>query len=397
MSIFERKKMEFDIPDGLVYMNGNSLGPLPKAAVARVNAVVKEEWGKLLITGWNKAGWMAQSTDLGDRIGALVGAPKGSVMVGDTLTIKVYQALSAALEMRPERRVILSDSGNFPADLYMAQGLIGTLGDGYELKVVAPEDVADALDETVAVMMLTEVDYASGRKHDMGALTALAHGVGALAVWDLAHSAGAVPVDLTNANADFAMGCTYKYLNAGPGAPAFVYVAPCHQETVRPALSGWLGHEAPFVFDQDYRPDGGINRMRIGTPAVIAMGALEVALDVWDGVDIVELRAKSIELSELFIAEVDKRCEDVELASPRDPQERGAHVSLRHSEGYAVMQAMIDRGVIGDFRAPDIMRFGFTPLFLSESDVMRAIDVLVVVLENHLWDEAKYKNKLAVT
>jgi len=397
MGIFEGKKAAFDIPAGMIYMNGNSLGPLPKGAVARVNAVVKDEWGKLLITGWNKAGWMAQSTTLGDRIGKLIGAPVDTVMVGDTLTIKVYQAVSAALEMRPERRVVLSDSGNFPTDLYMVQGLIGTLGDGYDLKVVAPEDVASALDDTVAVLMLTEVDYATGRKHDMAALTAKAHAVGALTVWDLAHSAGAVPVDVTTAKADFAVGCTYKYLNAGPGAPGFVYVAPQHQNKVRPALSGWLGHEAPFAFSQDYRPDAGINRMRIGTPAVIAMGALEAALDVWDGVDMEAVRAQSIVLSELFISEVEKRCPEVELASPRDANMRGSHVALRHSEGYAVMQALISKGVVGDFRAPSIMRFGFTPLFLNENDVLHAVDKLVDIIINRVWDAPQFMVKSAVT
>ena len=397
MTDFTKTRQMFNIPDGMIYLNGNSLGPLPSAAAGRVAEVVSDEWGKLLIQGWNKAGWMAQSTALGDRIAGLIGAPGGSVIVGDTLTIKVYQALASALELRPERRVILSDNGNFPTDLYMAQGLIGTLGDGYELKVVAPEDVEAALDETVAVMMLTEVDYATGRKHDMAALTAKAHEVGALAMWDLAHSAGAVPVDLSAANADFAVGCTYKYLNAGPGAPAFVYVAPHHQNAIRPALSGWLGHEAPFAFDQDYRPDAGINRMRIGTPAVIAMAALEAALDVWDGVEMADIRTKSIELSELFISETEARCPSVTIASPRDPATRGAHIALRHPEGYAIMQALISKGVIGDFRAPDIMRFGFTPLFIGEGDVVKAVDVLEAVLNGNLWDTLEFKAKSAVT
>ncbi len=397
MTDFSRTRAMFEMPEGMVYLNGNSLGPLPVAAKARVAEVVADEWGKLLITGWNKAGWMARSRSLGDRIGRLIGAPEGTVIVGDTLTIKVYQAISAALEMRPDRRVILSDSGNFPTDLYMAQGLIGTLGDGYELKVVAPEDVAGALDETVAVLMLTEVDYQTARKHDMAALTAKAHAVGALAVWDLAHSAGAVPVDVTAAGADFAVGCTYKYLNAGPGAPAFIYVAPHLQDAVRPALSGWLGHEAPFAFDLDYRPDTGINRMRIGTPPVIAMAALEAALDVWDGVDMADVRAQSTALSGMFIREVEARCPEVAIASPRDPAERGAHVALRHPEGYAVMQALIARNVIGDFRAPDVMRFGFTPLYLDENDVRHAVDVLADVLDNRLWDRPEYRAKAAVT
>ncbi|MEE9454384.1 MAG: kynureninase [Paracoccaceae bacterium] len=397
MTDFPVTKARFILPEGLVYLNGNSLGPLPRAAVDRVGRVVVDEWGQLLIRGWNKAGWMGQSTRLGDRIGELIGAAKGAVIVGDTLTIKVYQALSAALEMRPERRVILSDNGNFPTDLYMAQGLIGTLGDGYELKVVDPCDVADALDETIAVMMLTEVDYATGRKHDMAALTALAHDVGALALWDLAHSAGAVPIDLTAAGADFAVGCTYKYLNAGPGAPAFVYVAPHLQDDVRPTLSGWLGHAAPFAFDLDYRPDAGINRMRIGTPPVIAMGALEAALDIWEGVDMAKVRAKSIELSEMFITEVETRCPSVTIASPRDPLCRGAHIALRHPEGYAIMQALIAHNVIGDFRAPDIMRFGFTPLYLDENDVEKAVDTLAKILNERLWDTPEFRVKTGVT
>lgn len=397
MTDFSKTRMMFNIPEGLVYMNGNSLGPLPATAARRVGGMIADEWGKLLITGWNKAGWMARSTQLGDRIGRLIGAPEGSVMVGDTLTIKVYQAISAALEMRPDRRVILSDSGNFPTDLYMAQGLIGTLGDGYELKVVAPQDLGEALDETVAVLMVTEVDYQTARKHDMAALSAQAHDVGALTVWDLAHSAGAVPVDVTGAGADFAVGCTYKYLNAGPGAPAFIYVAPHLQNDVRPALSGWLGHATPFAFDPDYRPDRGINRMRIGTPPVIAMAALEAALDVWDEVDMADVRAQSIELSELFIQAVESRCPEVEIASPRNPAGRGAHVALRHTQAYAVMQALIAQGVIGDFRAPDIMRFGFTPLYLDQTDVQKAVDVLADVLSNRRWDRPEFRTKAGVT
>ena len=397
MSVFSRTRPAFEIPQDLVYMNGNSLGPLPAKAAMRVQTTMLDEWGKLLITGWNKAGWMAKSTQLGDRIAGLVGAPDGSVIVGDTLTIKVYQALSAALEMRPERRVILSDNGNFPTDLYMAQGLIGTLDKGYSLKVVAPEDVAGAIDETVAVVMLTEVDYQSARKHDMAALTAAAHAAGALTVWDLAHSAGALPVDLTGTGADFAVGCTYKYLNGGPGAPAFIYVTPHLQNAVRPALSGWLGHEAPFAFDLDYRPDTGINRMRIGTPPVLAMAALEAALDIWEGVDMAELRSESIALSELFIGLVDRRCPTVTLASPRNPATRGAHVALRHPEGYAIMQALIARDVIGDFRAPDVMRFGFTPMYLEPNNIHHAVDVLAEILDNRLWDRPEYRKKAAVT
>jgi kynureninase len=271
MTDFAATRAQFHLPEGLIYLDGNSLGPLPKAAAARVAHAVTEEWGKLLITGWNRAGWMEQPSRVGNRIARLIGAAPGTVVMGDTLSIKVYQALASALEMSPGRRVILSDSGNFPSDLYMAEGLCRTLGDGYVLKTVAPEAVEAAIDETVAVTLITEVDYRTGRKHDMAAITAAAHAKGALTVWDLAHSAGALPVDLAGTGADFAVGCTYKYLNSGPGGPAFIYVAPRHADAARPALSGWLGHEAPFAFDLSYRPGGGIERMRVGTPPVLQL------------------------------------------------------------------------------------------------------------------------------
>ncbi len=307
-------------------------------------------------------------------------------MVGDTLSIKVYQALASALELNPSRRVILSDTGNFPSDLYIASGLLESLDRGYALKVVAPEDVEAAIDETIAVLMLTEVDYRTGRLHDMRALTRKAHAAGALTVWDLAHSAGAIPVDLSGAEADFAVGCTYKYLNAGPGAPAFIYVAPKHADTARPALSGWMGHDAPFAFDLDYRAGPGIERMRVGTPPIIAMAALDAALDVWDGVSMTDVRHASIALADLFIREVEARCPELTLASPRDGKQRGSQVSFRHPDGYAIMQALIARDVIGDFRAPDMMRFGFTPLYIGEAEVRAAVEIIADVLTNRRWD-----------
>ena len=391
------RKEHFHLPEGVIYLDGNSLGPLPVKAAGAVARAVTEEWGELLITGWNKAGWMAQPRRLGDRIGRLIGAPQGSVVVGDTLSIKVFQALAAAVRMRPDRRVILSDNGNFPSDLYMAEGLIDALGAGYELRVVDPEAVADHLDESVAVMMLTEVDYRTGRLHDMNALTRAAHGVGAVALWDLAHSAGALPVDIAGSGAEFAVGCTYKYLNGGPGAPAFIYVRPDLAEEVRPALAGWLGHAAPFAFERAYRPGDGIERMRVGTPPVLQMAALEAALDVWDDVDMAELRARSIGLSEAFIAGVEARCPELVLNSPRDPKRRGSQVSFRHPEGYAVMQALIARGVIGDFRAPDNLRFGFTPLYLGEADVERAVETLAEILDERQWDREEFRRRAAVT
>ena len=397
MTDFSKTRALFHIPKGVIYLDGNSLGPLPLAASARVARTLSDEWGELLITGWNKAGWMVQPRRIGDRIGRLIGAPEGTVTMGDTLSIKVYQALASALELNPERRVILSDNGNFPSDLYMAEGLVRLLDKGYHLKVVAPEEVEAALDETVAVLMITEVDYRTGRLHDMKALTQKAHAVGALTVWDLAHSAGALPVDVTGAKADFAVGCTYKYLNGGPGAPAFIYVAPKYAEVARPALSGWLGHEAPFAFDLDYRAGRGVERMRVGTPPIIALAALESALDVWDGVDMHDLRKASIALIDLFIREVEARCPQLELASPRDGTTRGSQVSFRHENGYAIMQALIARGVIGDFRAPDIIRFGFTPLYIGEAEVLKAADILAEVMAENLWDNADYRKKAIVT
>ncbi|NVO27028.1 kynureninase [Donghicola sp. C2-DW-16] len=397
MTDFTATRALFDLPEGLVYLDGNSLGPLPRATATRIARTVTDEWGQMLIGGWNKAGWMAQPAALGDRIGRLIGAPAGHVMVGDTLSIKVFQALAAALQMRPDRKVVLSDSGNFPSDLYMAEGLLGALGPDYALRVVAPEDVAANLTDEIAALMLTEVDYRTGRKHDMAALTTQAHAVGAMTVWDLAHSAGAIPVDLTGADTDFAVGCTYKYLNAGPGAPAFIYVAPRHAYMARPILSGWLGHAAPFAFEQAYRAGEGIARMRCGTPPVIQLAALDAALDIWDTVDMTALRAASIDLSEAFIAGIEATCPMLTLASPRDPAQRGSQVSFRFEEGYAAMQALIARGVIGDFRAPDIMRFGFTPLYIGMDDVTRAVQIIADVMGQRLWDAPEYKLRAAVT
>jgi len=397
MTDFVKTKAMFHLPNGVIYLDGNSLGPLPLAARDRVAAMMSDEWGEMLIRAWNQAGWMDQPARVGDRIGRLIGAPEGTVVMGDTLSIKVYQALASALDIRPDRRVILSDTGNFPSDLYMAEGLIGSLDKGHELRVVAPQDVEAAIGDRVAVLMLTEVDYRTGRKHDMARLNEKAQAAGALTIWDLAHSAGALPIDLTAAKADFAVGCTYKYLNGGPGAPAFIYIRPDHLGRVHPALSGWLGHEAPFAFDLDYRAGTGIERMRVGTPPVIALAALESALDVVESVDMVDVRSKSIELSELFVAEVERRCPDLVLASPRDSVERGSHVAFDFSEGYAVMQALIDRGVIGDFRAPATMRFGIAPLYLDADDVIRAASILEDIMVRRAWDDPRYRRRQTVT
>lgn len=397
MTDFAGTRAAFQLPEGVIYLDGNSLGPLPLAARERVASMMADEWGDLLIRGWNDAGWYTQPRRVGDRIARLIGAAPDTVVMGDTLSIKVYQALSAALDLNPDRRVVLSDTGNFPSDLYMADGLLKSLGRGYALRVVAPDEVEAAVDRTVAATLLTEVDYRTGRRHDMKRLTEKAHAEGALAIWDLAHSAGAVDVDLAGADADFAVGCTYKYLNGGPGAPAFIYVAPRLADRARPSLAGWLGHEAPFAFDRDYRPAPGIERMRVGTPPVIALAALEAALDVWDGVDMADVRRRSIELCERFIAGVEAACPGLVLGSPRDPARRGSQVSFRHPNAYPVMQALIASGVIGDFRAPDAMRFGFAPLYIGEDEVDKAVAALADILASGAWDRPEHHRKAAVT
>ncbi len=391
------RKDQFILPDGMIYLDGNSLGPLPRAVPSRVAAMVADEWGEHLIKGWNLDGWMGQPMRVGDMVGRLIGAPSGSIVMGDTLSIKVYQALASALKMRPKRKVVLSDSGNFPSDLYMAEGLIAHLDQGHELRIVAPEDVAAEITDEVAAVMITQVDYRTGRLHDMAGITKQAHAAGAVMIWDLAHSAGAIPVDVAASGCEFAVGCTYKYLNGGPGAPAFIYVRPDITPDIAPALSGWLGHDAPFAFEQGYRPAKDVERMRVGTPPVLQLTALETALSVWNDVDMQDLRAASIALSELFIAEVEARCPQLTLVSPRDPLVRGSQVSFAFENGYAAIQALIAQDIIGDFRSPNIMRFGFTPLYLDTNDVRRAVDVLQDVLENRLWDVPEFRAVKRVT
>ena len=391
------RKQLFDLPDGMIYLDGNSLGPLPKGVPEKVQNMLTAQWGEQLIKGWNACGWMEQPSRVGNMVGRLIGARVGSVVIGDTLSIKVFQALAAGLAMRPDRRVILSDNGNFPSDLYMAQGLVRLKDAGFELRVVAPEEVQNAINDEIAVVMLTEVDYRTGRKHDMAELTQTAHEQGAVMLWDLAHSAGATLVDLDGCGCELAVGCTYKYLNGGPGAPAFIYVRPDLADGIDPALAGWLGHDAPFAFEQGYRPAKGIERMRVGTPPVIQLAALEQALSVWDGVEMADVRRASVRLCDLFIAEVEAKCPQLSLISPRDGAIRGSQVSFAFENGYAAMQALISRGVIGDFRAPNVMRFGFTPLYIDESDVRGAVDILADILDNRLWDTPEFKATKRVT
>lgn len=393
------KRAAFHLPDGVIYLDGNSLGPLAHAVEQRMAAVVRQEWGGSLIRGWTAHDWIDLPLRLGDRIARLIGAPPGAVAVADSTSVNLAKCLAAALALRPGRKVIVSERENFPTDLYMAEGLIAGLGQGHELCLVAREDLPGALNDRVAVLMLTEVDYKSGRLHDMAALTAKAHGAGVLTVWDLAHSAGALPVDLSGAGADFAVGCTYKYLNAGPGAPSFVFVRPDLQGQVQPLLPGWMGHAAPFAFEGSYRPAAGIARMLAGTPPILSLAALDSALDVWDDVDIVTVREKSIALGDLFITEVERRCGDfgLSLASPREGAQRGSQVSFHCPDGYAVMQALIARGVIGDFRAPDLIRFGFAPLYLGYRDVVDGAAALEAVLRDEAWRDPAFQNRAKVT
>lgn len=391
------RKKQFALPEGVIYLDGNSLGPLPRGVAARAERVIGEQWAQGLIRSWNDAGWMDLPRRVGNRIAALIGAPEGSVATGDTLSIKVYQALDAALKMRPDRKVILSDNGNFPTDLYMAEGLIGTIGKGHELRTPAPEDVAEAISDEVAVVMLTQVDYRTGRMHDMAEITRRAHEAGAVMIWDLAHSAGAVPVEIAASGAEFAVGCSYKYLNGGPGAPAFIYARPDIVLDIAPGLSGWLGHDAPFAMELGYRPAMSTERLRVGTPPILQLAALDAALDVWDGVSMSEIRAASLALSERFIAGVEAACPMLRLASPREGHARGSQVSFAFAHGYEAMQALIARGVIGDFRAPDIMRFGFTPLYLDEADIDAAIAIIAEVMQSEAWRDPQYAQRSAVT
>ena len=398
MTDFMKTREMFDIPAGMIYLNGNSLGPMPKTAPAAINSFLLDEWRSELVSGWNTKNWFMQTNTLGDRVGHLIGAAPGTTVVGDTLSIKVFQAVAAALAITPDRRIILSDSGNFPTDLYMVEGLMKLRDAGYVLRTPAPEDVLDQITDEVATVMITEVDYRTGRKHDMQAIISKAHSVGATVVWDLAHSIGALPVDVASTDADFAVGCTYKYLNAGPGAPAFIYVAPRLLETVQPALSGWFGHEAPFAFDLDFRPmPGKIDRMRIGTPSIAAFSLLDAALNIWDHVDMQDLQKASIELSEAFIQEIEAQCPELKLASPRDANQRGSHVSFEFEHGYACIQALIAEGVIGDFRSPNIMRFGITPLFLNLTDIKQAVVVLKKVLATKAWTKTEFQKRALVT
>ena len=412
-------RAEFELPDGVIYLDGNSLGALPKATAARVQQVVREEWGVGLIRSWNTAGWIDLSQRIGNRIATLVGAGENELIVGDSTSVNLYKVLSTAIALQkldaPARRTIVSERSNFPTDLYIAETLARE--HGMTLLLTDADDLPAHLNDRLAVLMLTHVNYRTGRMLEMAHVTRDAHAAGALVVWDLAHSAGAVPVDLTAADADFAVGCGYKYLNGGPGAPAFVWAHPRHtarmdRDQLRQPLAGWLGHAAPFEFTTDYRPALGIQRFVCGTPALLSMSALACGLDVFGQAErfggLPALRHKSLALTDLFIALVEARCtgHDLALVTPRDPAHRGSQASFAHQSlgdgasaggGYAIMQALIARGVIGDFRAPDLLRFGFTPLYTRFVDVWDAVEQLSAVLTSAEWREARFNQRAAVT
>ncbi len=389
----------FTLPHGVIYLDGNSLGALPRATPGRIAAVVDQEWGAGLIRSWNDAGWMDLPGRVADKIATLVGAAPRSVVVADSTSVNLFKLLAAALALRPDRRVILSERGNFPTDLYVAQGLASLLDRGHALRLVEPPEIAGALDDQVAVLMLTHVNYHSGAMHDMQALTRAAHAQGAVVLWDLAHSAGAVPVDLGACDADLAVGCGYKFLNGGPGAPAFLYVAPRLHDAVRFPIAGWLGHAVPFAFETGYRPAAGIGSAVVGTPPVLSLAALEVGVDIACSAPIDAIRAKSLRQSAVFADLILQECDGFgfTITSPAEPAHRGSQVCLAHPHAYPIMQALIARGVIGDFRAPDILRFGITPLYLSYAELWDAVQVLREVMAADAWQAPEFSVRGKVT
>ncbi len=390
-------RARFALPEGLTYLDGNSLGALPRATAPRLKDVVEREWGRDLIGSWNSADWIGAARRVGGRIAPLIGAGANEVLVTDSTSVNLYKLLVAAVKASPGRTTILSEPGNFPTDLYVAEGAAWSIG--AQVRTMPVDDLVAAIDHDVAVVMLTHVHYKTGAMLDMAGITAAAQARGALVLWDLSHSVGAVPVDLNGCNADLAVGCGYKYLNGGPGAPAFLYVAERHQAQLRSPLSGWMGHAAPFAFDDGYAPAGDIGRFLCGTPPILGLAALEEGVKLFEEVAFDALVAKSRSLSSLFVTLMDERCADYgfTLVSPRESAARGSHVSYAHAEAYAVCQALIARGVVGDFRAPDVLRLGFTPLYTSHEDVWRAVYTLAAVMKEGAWDRPDFRDRAAVT
>jgi len=392
-------RARFSLPPGLIYLNGNSLGALPRDTAARVAALIEREWGQDLVRGWNAHGWVDLPQRLGEQIGRLIGAQPGETIVADSTSVNLFKVLAMALQLRPQRRVILSERDNFPADLYIAEGLIELLGAKHELRLVETAELDAAIDDSVAVLMLSHVNYRNGAMHGMRRITRQAQAAGALTLWDLAHSAGAVPLAVAEDAADFAVGCGYKFLNGGPGAPAFLYIAQRHQAQVRSPLSGWFGHLRPFGFETGYVPAAGVSRALAGTPPIVAMTALQVGVELMLEADLAQLRAKSLRQSELFIALFDRylSTHGFALLSPRDGSQRGSQISIGHPQGWPIMSALHRHGVIGDFRAPDVLRFGVCPLYLGYTEIWDAVAALAGIMQSGEWRRAEYQQPAKVT
>jgi kynureninase len=390
---------EFSLPEGILYFDGNSLGALPKATPGRINAVVAEEWGNKLVTSWNSAGWFSLPETIGDNIAQLIGADDGEVICVDGTGLNIYKLHSVALKMRPDRKVILMEGSNFPTDAYITQGLIEQLGQHHEIRFVEKDDILDAITDDVALVSLTQVHYKMGHLLDMKAITQKAHDVGALVMWDLCHSAGALPVALNQCDVDFAVGCTYKFLNGGPGAPGYLFVAKRHQGKATQPLTGWWSHEKPFAFERDYQPKDDIGQFLSGTQPIISLAPVEVGVDILLRADMSEVRRKSLALGDAFIRLVDEHLFEYgfTLATPSAAEERGSQVSLRSEHGYPIMQALIEVGVIGDFRAPDIMRFGLTPLYTRYTDLWDAVMKLKSIMEADTWKAERFNRVSEVT
>ena len=390
---------EFQLTEGRINMDGNSLGSLPKATISRLEDVVKREWGEGLIGSWSKAGWFEAPIRIGNKIAALIGADEGEVLVADTTSINLFKALCAAKQLNPDRSVILSSTENFPTDLYMMQGISAFTGGSVRTKVVEPEEVLGALNEEVAVLSLTQVDFKTARISDMKSITRQAHEKGILVVWDLSHSVGSIEVALNEAKVDFAVGCGYKFLNGGPGAPAFIFVAKRHQAATFPVLTGWMGHRDPFAFDLQYDPAPGIARFRSGTPGILGMAALEVGVDLFEKVSIADLRAKSQRLADLFTELMDRECAEFgfRLYSPAEHSLRAGHLAFGHEEAHGIYQAIKRRNVVSDFRMPDVLRFGLTPMYLRFIDVYDVVQIIKEVMVTRAWDRPEYKIRSAIT
>jgi kynureninase len=389
----------FLLPEGIIYLDGNSLGPMPRAAAAILNRTIEQEWGEDLIRSWNSAGWFDMPVRLGDRVGALMGAAPGQTLVCDTTSINLYKAIHAAIGLRLGRDVVIAEDESFPTDLYIVEGAMKSAGRPMKRRLIGRDgpSIDALLDERVAVAVLSQVNYRTGALLDIAAVTQQLHDAGTLVVWDLCHSIGVVEVGFDLHGIDFAVGCTYKYLNGGPGSPAFISVAKAHQAAAQHPLSGWWGHAAPFAFDRDFRPDAGIKRFLCGTQPIISLRGVEVALDAMQGVDISALRQQSLALTELFIARVSTLLPGLDIVTPRQPSLRGSQVGISFDKGYAVVQAMIERGVIGDFRAPDLMRFGFAPLYLRFEDVWDAAEILADCINAEVWRDPRFSRQLDVT